>query len=51
MRSAVAARFLTLRVLTDSTLPPLILLSGQSLSQEPSELWLMNTVTRNFRDI
>ena len=34
MRSAVAARFLTLRVLTDSTFPPLTRLSGQSPSQE-----------------
>src|SRR5882762_6068654 len=34
MRSAVAARFLTLRVLTDSTFPPLTRLSGQSPSHE-----------------
>ena len=34
MRSAVAARFLTLRVLTDNTLPPLTRLSGQSPSPE-----------------
>src|ERR1700692_4896253 len=34
MRSAVAARFLTLRVLTDSTLPPLIRLSGHNPSQD-----------------
>jgi len=34
MRSAVAARFLTLRVLTDNTFPPLIRLSGQSPSQD-----------------
>ena len=34
MRSAVAARFLTLRVLTDSTFPPLTRLSGQSPSQD-----------------
>lgn len=34
MRSAVAARFLTLRVLTDKTFPPLTRLSEQSPSQE-----------------
>jgi hypothetical protein len=34
MRGAVAARFFTLRVLTDNTFPPLIRLSGQSPNQE-----------------
>ena len=42
MRRAVAARFLTLRVLTDSIFPPLIRLSGQSPSQDVNAAALAN---------
>ncbi len=44
MRRAKAARLLTFRVFTDSTLPPLMLLSGHKPIQEANAAGLIESV-------